>query len=102
MEGGVRFIKELERLAAMDFAGVVVEATLETIMTAPPVRSRVNPRSIFASIIAWQQRFTRVHWYFAGSREVGEAITIRVLDRFWREQAARAELTGAGATGGAT
>lgn len=84
-KGRARFVRELERLAAYTFAAVVVEAELSTVMGSPPTRSRLSPVSVVASIVAWQQRHPRIHWWFVPGRAVGEAITARILERYWRE-----------------
>jgi ERCC4-type nuclease len=89
-QGRARFVRELERLAAYDFAAVVVEAEWSTIWMQPPARARLKPKSIACSVVAWQMRFPRVHWHFLPGREVAEAFTITILDRFWREQHATA------------
>jgi hypothetical protein len=40
-------------------------------------------------VLAWQQRFVRVHWLFMGSRRLAEVTTLRVLERFYRDHAGR-------------
>jgi DNA excision repair protein ERCC-4 len=87
--GRARFVRELQRLATYDFAAVVVEAELSVALASPPARSRLNPRSVFASVVAWQQRFPHVHWWFCPGRDVAEAVTIRMLDRYWRDREVR-------------
>lgn len=93
-QGRARFVRELERLAAYEFAAVVVEAEWSTIWMQPPARSRLSPKSIVCSVCAWQMRFPNVHWHFVPGRDVGEAFTITILDRWWREQqqAAKGEI----------
>lgn len=90
-QGRDRFERELARLAAMQFAAVVVEATLPEILASPPPFSELNPKTIVRSVMAWQQRFTRVHWWFAGPRRLAEAVTFRVLERFLKERLAEAQ-----------
>jgi DNA excision repair protein ERCC-4 len=89
-QGRARFIRELQRLNTLEFAAIVIEADWTTIMTDPPARSRLLPKTVFASVCAWQQRYSRVHWWAVPGRDVGEAVTIRILDRFWREREVRA------------
>jgi ERCC4-type nuclease len=83
--GRVRFLNELERFAAYQFSAVVVEAEWSRVLAEPPKRSRLVPKTIVHSVLAWQQRFPRTHWWFVPGREVGEVVTLRILDRFWRE-----------------
>ena len=87
--GRARFTRELARLAEMELAAVVVEAEWSRVLTDPPTHSQLNPKTIIFSVIAWQVRHPRVHWAFLPGREVAEAYTIRLLDRFWREEEGR-------------
>ena len=85
-QGRERFERELERLHGMQFAAVVVEAEWSEILASPPRHSHLQPKTIFRSVLAWQQRFTRVHWWFVPGRDAGEVTTFRVLERFWKER----------------
>lgn len=84
--GRERFERELERLSSMEFAAVVVEAELSEIFAFPPDRSQLDPKTILASVVAWQQRFPRIHWWFLPGRDVAEVMVVKILDRFWRER----------------
>jgi ERCC4-type nuclease len=86
-----RFERELARLDEMDFAAVVVEADWPAILFTPPVESSLLPKTVFRSVLAWQQRFPRVHWWTAYSRDFAEIITFRVLERFWNDLGRRPE-----------
>jgi ERCC4-type nuclease len=81
-----RFERELARLQALAFAAVVVEADWAEILTRPPERSRLPPKTVFRSVVAWQQRYRGVHWCFMPGRAAAEAATFRVLERFWRDR----------------
>jgi DNA excision repair protein ERCC-4 len=85
-QGRERFERELARLNGMQFAAVVVEAEWSDIRHNPPPHTQVTPKTIFRSVIAWEQRFLRVHWHFEECRESAEAATFRVLERFWKER----------------
>jgi DNA excision repair protein ERCC-4 len=78
-----RFENELDRMAAMDFAIVVVEGDWHRVMRGLRDR-KVNPQSIFGSVIAYQQRWRTVHWWFADHRRDAETITFRHL-RYYAE-----------------
>lgn len=80
-----RFVRELERLSKMPFALVVVEAPWEKILGGHP-KSKLNPKTIWHSVIAWRMRYPTVHWEMCMSREVAEKLTFRTLDRFWRDK----------------
>ena len=83
--GRQRFVRELERLAELDFAAVVIEASWHHIAHDPPFRMRAKPRSIVASILAWQQRYP-IAWLTAGDRRMAAALGYRMLERFWRDK----------------
>lgn len=83
-----RFERELERLSLMRFAAVVVESEVSEVIAHPPPRSMLNPKTVVRSVLAWQQRYPRVHWWFCPGRDVAEAITLRILDRFHRDREA--------------
>ena len=80
-----RFKREHQRMAEMDFAAVVVEADLRTILNNPPAYSKLPPKCVFRTALAWQVRHG-VGWIWAGSRRLAEVTTFRLLERFWREQ----------------
>lgn len=84
-----RFIRELARLAVMDFGAVVVEASWATILHRPPDRSRLSPKSVYRSVLAWQQRYPRVHWWCCDTRQFAEETTLRILERYWRNAKAK-------------
>jgi DNA excision repair protein ERCC-4 len=83
--GRNRFIKELGRLNQLDFAAVIIEAEWSDLIQNPPKRSRVAPSSINGSIIAFQQRFPFVHWWFLPGRYVASKIAYKILDRFYSD-----------------
>jgi hypothetical protein len=79
-----RFHRELERLSRMTFAAVVVEAEWSTILDSPPANSRLSPKIIFRSVIAWQQLFPTVAWWLVPGRRPAEIVTFRILEQFAR------------------
>lgn len=81
-----RFERELRRMAKLEFAAVVIEGEWSQILRNPPDRSKLNPKTVIRSVIAWQVRFPRVHWWCLPGREVTEAVTFRLLERFWMEE----------------
>jgi hypothetical protein len=81
------FERELARLNEMEFAAVVVEASWEAILREPPGRSRLRPKVVYRSVLAWGQRYPRVHWYTMGNRRLAEVTTLRILERFYRDHA---------------
>lgn len=85
-QGRERFERELERLAVMDFATVVVEAELSELKLNPPPHSQLQFKTITRSVIAWQQRYTRVHWMFLPGRRAAMLWGYRVLERWVKER----------------
>lgn len=90
-----RFERELSRLNEMECATVIVEAELSEILTSPPPEAGLLPKCLFRSVLAWQQRFRGVHWIFAVDRDMGEATTFRVLERFYRDDIDRSKAVAA-------
>ncbi|MCG3204350.1 MAG: hypothetical protein KCHDKBKB_01065 [Elusimicrobia bacterium] len=79
-----RFEREVQRLAAMDYAAIVVEATLEECLTPPPY-SQMNPKAVVNTLLAWSVKY-RLAVFFAGNRRFGRAVTYRLLEKFFNYQ----------------
>ena len=88
-QGRARFERELERLAVFDYAAIVVETTLPDFLTAPPF-SQMNPKAAMNSLVAWSVKY-RVCVFFAGDRAHGNALTYRLLEKYWRYRQERAD-----------
>jgi len=131
-----RFQRELERLAQLNYAAVVIEgdwrsilgawpeelfrlldwleeqayppagqrqqqnvakrvelsnwyAALNRILVPASIRSQLNPVTVYRSIIAWQERFPKIHWWPCPDRWFAERTTFRLLERFWRDEELR-------------
>ena len=82
--GRDRFERELERLAKMRFAVVVIEADLHIIATRPPARSQLPPKVVARSIAAWSMRYG-VHFHDRRNRALAEKWTYILLERFWND-----------------
>lgn len=80
--GRKRFERELQRLARLDYAALVIESSLIDFLTRPEF-SRMNPKSAMASAIAWSVKY-RVHVFFAGDRCHGAALTRHLLQKYWK------------------
>lgn len=85
--GRERFERELERLRPYGFKALIIEGSLADI-AAGGLRpdSKVNPRSIVGSLVAFQQRYG-LHVVFASSRKYAELYTFRLLERWCRDRA---------------
>lgn len=79
-----RFEAEHWRLSLMDAAVVVIEASWREILTTPPPHSRLFPKTVWRTSIAWQLRYG-VPWVPADTRRLGEIYTFRFLEKFWKE-----------------
>jgi hypothetical protein len=88
-QGRDRFVRELERLNELSVAGVICECDWDRILREPPPHTKLLPKVVFRSILAWTQRFPRVHWWMMPSRELAMATAFRALERFWLDSQAQ-------------
>ena len=90
--GGVgrrdRFKKELENLAKLEAAIVVVEGSLASVIDDVPAWGEkpdwVNRKIFFRSVISMMVDFG-VPWLFCDSRRLAEVATFRFLATWWRK-----------------
>lgn len=91
--GRDRFEREIERLCDLDYAAVVIEASMETMLSfvaevdAKAKREGkhgLSAKSFNASWIAWAQRYG-VQFIFADDRHMAQRQTYLMLERFWRD-----------------
>lgn len=80
--GRKRFEREMERLSTFDYAAIVIESDIKTWFMNPPGRSKMNPRSVFRTIIAWSQRYG-VHVWPMWDRPSAEKVTYLILKRYY-------------------
>ena len=83
--GRDRFRWEMDRLAELDAAAIVVEATLGDVLKYPPRESRMSAKAVFRTILAWQQKY-RVPWLFCDDRRLAEITCYRILSAFYRRE----------------
>lgn len=84
-QGRERFERELERMGSFRCAFVVIEASWMKILESPPPQTRLAPKSVYRSILAWQQRIPHLHWWACHTRRFAEITTFRILERFYRD-----------------
>lgn len=77
-----RFERELERMAELDYAAIVIEADLPQILRGAAF-SHVSPKAVAGSLVSWSIRY-RTHVFFAGDRRHANALTRRLLEKYWR------------------
>lgn len=78
-----RFKRELQRLRAYRFRGVVVEANVQEILNHE-YRSAISPESVLGSLAGWSLRY-ECSFFLAGSREHGERLTLALLRNAHRQ-----------------
>lgn len=83
--GRERFVRELSRLNQLEFAAVIVDSDWGDCMWHPPERSKVSPSAINGSIVAWQQRFPGIHWWFLPGPYIASKQAWKILERFWSD-----------------
>ena len=80
-----RFETELENLAAMEAAAVVIECSFGRLISSAPSYGKKtrgeNKKILHRRVLSWQQRF-RVPWFFCDNRPFAEVTTFRILQRF--------------------
>ena len=86
--GRERFARELERLASMDRAAILIEATYADLLDPerldPCWRSLVRPASVEGSLLAWSHRHG-VDVLFGGPRRESQRLAFRWLATWWIE-----------------
>lgn len=85
-----RFKAELATLSEYEFAAVVVEATLGTVLrTAPDTDTRdsaLNAKYLHRAILSWMQRWPKVQWIFCDDRRLAEVTAYRLMEKFWEHK----------------
>jgi ERCC4-type nuclease len=79
-----RFERELQRMAEMKYAAVVIEDSWDGLLTRPPIHSKLNPKTVYRSIIAWSQRYG-VHFFPCPGKRFAENLTLRMLQRWYKD-----------------
>jgi ERCC4-type nuclease len=83
------FVGRLEKMGdsfLCDWAAVMVEAEWGEILSQPPPFTEYRPKSLARTIQAWMIRFPAVHWIFMPGRDFAEAMTFRLLERYWKDR----------------
>lgn len=68
-----------------------------------------EPSSVIGTMVSWGQKYRNVHWITAGSRDMAERLTFRMLESFWihreaeiKKAAKQSKLTDSSQTEGST
>ncbi len=90
-KGRDRFEREFKRMSKFDYAAVVVESELSKWFLKPPILSKMNPKSVFRTmIISWSIRYG-VPCIPCQSRAFAEKTTYLLLMKFWLEKTTNAK-----------
>ncbi len=81
-KGRDRFEREIQRMAEFHYAAIVCEADWRAILKSPPTRSCLNPKTILATMVAWEQRYG-IHFWACPNRQFAERLTYRLLSRYY-------------------
>jgi len=83
-----RFEREMQRMSEMQHAALIIETSLASMFTNPPRHTKMNPKSVFRTLIAWSQRYG-VHIWPMWSRESAEKATYLILKRYFDDHLER-------------
>lgn len=78
--GRDRFVAEMERMAELDYAAVIVEASLESVLLRPPPVSRLKPKTVYRSCLSIGIKYG-VQFWFAPSIDFAERTAFRILEK---------------------
>jgi ERCC4-type nuclease len=78
-----RFERCLERMAMLDRAAIVIEASLADFCVPPPQVKRVNAATAVGSYLSWSCKY-RIPVFWAESRQWGERVTLRFLAAYYK------------------
>lgn len=84
-KGRDRFEREFQRMAEYEYSALVIESDWHEIYKTPPQRSKVHPKNLLRSLLAWHMRYD-VHIWACPGKIFAEKTTYLLLDRFYRDQ----------------
>lgn len=79
-----RFERELDKLSKLQYAAIVIEGNIFDAMQPSPF-SNVSPKAVMNSLLSWSVKYG-VHIFFAGSRQYGRALTLKLLLHYARHK----------------
>jgi ERCC4-type nuclease len=86
-QGRDRFEREFQRMSKFEYAALVVEVDWKQMYKYPPARSKMSPKIILRTLLAWHMRY-QVHIWPCPGRKFAEKVTYLLLDRFYRDKVA--------------
>jgi len=81
----------------MEFACVVIEASLTSCLNDPPSHTKFTKKSFFRTYIRWMVRY-RLPFIFCSTRTEAERHTLRILQGFFYDEQDRQKTTAAATT----
>lgn len=83
-----RFEREAVRLAAMEFAAVVIEGNWKDLWDDRPDTIQMSAKSATHTILSWQIRYG-IHFHLSEHRRHAEVATFHLLRHFWKQDQER-------------
>ncbi len=83
-QGRDRLRREFARLSEFDYAALVIECSLADIFLKPPTYTKMNPKSIFRTLLSWSIRYG-VHVWTPPDRVFAEKLTYILLAQYFRQ-----------------
>ncbi len=77
------FVERLKRMQSFAFSAVVIEGSWDDLLGHPPSHTQFNPKSLSRSIQSWMIRYPGTHWLTMPNRSYAEAMTYRLLERYF-------------------
>lgn len=81
--GRERFVREMQRLAEMDIAWIIIEGGWRSLIEKEDIRSQANPLAIYHTVCSWQTRYPTVHWWACDTRRFAEKTTYYLLKHWY-------------------
>lgn len=85
--GRERFAAECQRGRGLDLFGLVIEGSLDDILSHR-YQSRAKPQSLIQTLATWSVRYGFTVW-FAGNRQGGELLVYSILQKYLRDAQGR-------------
>lgn len=83
-----RFEREMVRLAAMDYAAVVIEGDWKELLIDRPDTIQMSAKSASHTILSWSIRYG-VHFFPCMGRRHAELVTFGLLRHWWKQEQER-------------
>jgi ERCC4-type nuclease len=79
------FMGRLERMQSFAWSAIMIEASWDGMLVNPDFAGG-NPKSLSRTIQSWMIKYRLTHWVMAPNRDFAEALTFRLLQKFWMER----------------